>query len=128
MNNLRFMVFMAVTWLFLTVIGNLTDGYNYVTNTNVQDLQDMTQYEVQSSPDALGVISETIRTGINGVISGVLWVKKIASFDYTMFKDVNHLDPVTGEPMDNDWVIMRYLLMLMGLALIVDVFITVKRQ
>jgi hypothetical protein len=123
--NLRFVLFMAFCWLGFTAIGNITDGYNYVTATNVQDMETMSHYEVAKAPS--NIVEQAvsyITNKVSDVGNGWAWLSKITTFDYSMFKDANQpIDPVTGQYPDNDWVILRYVLMILGFVCVVDIIL-----
>jgi hypothetical protein len=52
---------------------------------------------------------------------------KVVTFDYTMFKDIHNLDPVTGKPMANDFAIFRYLLIGIGIVMIVELVLVLRQ-
>jgi hypothetical protein len=122
--NLRFVLFMAFCWLGFTVIGNITDGSNYITNTNVADITEMQNYNVSQSDNALDQAISFVTNRVSDLSHGWALFAKITTFDYSMFKDANQpIDPVTGQYPDNDWVILRYAMMIMGAVCVVDIIL-----
>jgi len=118
MSNLNFLLFCAFVWLSLTAIGNLTDGDNYLTQTDVDDIQTIRDFNIITQTDLSGNTLDSPEKDSN-------WVVKIVTADYSMFKDIHDLD-ADGNPKDNDFVIIRYMIWIFGAALIIDLLIIAR--
>lgn len=118
MSNLNFLLFVACVWLSLTVLGNLTDGDNYITSTDVSDIQTIREFDIITQTDSSGNTIDAPNKDSN-------WVVKVVTADYSMFKDIHNLDS-DGNPKDNDFVIIRYILWIFGAALIIDLLIIAR--
>jgi hypothetical protein len=119
MVDKRYLLMCAGLWFSLSILGNWLDGLNYVTADDMQDIQDMNTYQEISSPDALGVVVETIQSGINGFVSGLKWIRKFALADFSIFYNY---DASTGTLTENpDWLWFRYLLWILGGLAVLEV-------
>ena len=118
MSNLNFLLFCAFVWLSLTAIGNLTDGDNYLTQTDVDDIQTIRDFNIITQTDLSGNTLDSPEKDSN-------WIVKIVTADYSMFKDIHNLDS-EGNPKDNDFVFIRYMIWIFGAALIIDLLIIAR--
>ena len=118
----RLWIGMLMFYILAIVICNVVEGAS-MTSTISTDLDYMTAHDKTTSTDSNSNKANFVTMGPNVLIT----FGKIIFFDYTMFKDVNNLDPVTGEPMANDFAIFRYLLIAIGIIMIVELAIVLKQ-
>ncbi len=93
-------------FIIATICCNVVDGNNMITSTS--DLAGLQSSSVTSSQDTSGTPATYFSMGANFFSS--LW--KMVTFDYTVFRNTD------GTP--NDWVVIRYLLIAVGIAIIIE--------
>jgi len=118
----RLWIGMLMFYVLAIVICNVIEGAQ-MTTTISSDLDYMTAHDTTTSTDSNSNKANFVTLGPD--VLGTFG--KIIFFDYTMFKDVNNLDPVTGKPMANDFVIFRYLLIAIGVIMIVELALVLRQ-
>jgi hypothetical protein len=112
---------MLMFYILAIVICNVIEGAQ-MTATISTELDTVTAHDNTKSTDSVGNVADFISLGPSALAT----VGKIIFFDYTMFKDINNIDPVTGKPMANDFAIFRYLLIAIGVVMIIELFIVIR--
>ena len=115
----RLLIGMITFYILATLICNVGEGQAMAHSINT-DMEAGLGHNTVQSTDALGATTTFWTMGANTL--GLIW--KVVAFDYSLFKDV---DPVTGTATANDWAILRYMLIAIGIAIVID-FIVVLRS
>lgn len=118
----RLWIGMLMFYVLAIVICNVIEGAQMTTGVNT-DMTSMVQHSQTKSTDTAGNVADFWTVGASTLST----IGKVITFDYTMFKDVNNLDPVTGLPMANDFAIFRYLLIAIGVVMVVELVIVLRQ-
>jgi hypothetical protein len=118
----RLWIGMLMFYILAIVICNVIEGAQMTTGIST-DLDYMTAHDTTKSTDTAGNLANFITLGPDALGT----FGKVIFFDYSMFKDMNNLDPVTGKPMANDFAIFRYLLIAIGVIMIVELVIVLRQ-
>lgn len=102
-------------YVLAQVICNFIDGTAMYTSANVADLSNATESSITTSTDSSGTPAQFISMG-TGFFSTI---GKIVFFDYTIFRNTDGTA--------NDWVILRYLLICIGIAIMVEMAIVFRQ-
>jgi hypothetical protein len=102
-------------YIIAQVLCNIVDGNAMVTAANVADTGDLANSSVTTSTDSSG----TPATYVSMAGSFFTTVGKVIFFDYTIFRN---LDGTA-----NDFVILRYLLIAIGIVIIVETAIVFRQ-
>ena len=114
----RLFIGMITFYILAIVVMNVIEGQPMVHGIDT-DMTAGTQYNTVQSTDALGATTNFWTLGANAL--GV--IGKVVTFDYTIFKDV---DPATGLAVPNDWAILRYILIAIGIIMIWETVIVLR--
>ncbi len=109
-------------YVLAIVICNVIEGAQMTQGIN-SEVGKMTQYEQPTSTDSNQNKANFWNVGAD-VFSTI---GKVITFDYTIFKDMKNVDPVTGLAPANDFSIFRYLLMAIGAVLAIEIAIVFKQ-
>lgn len=103
--------YLSFILLVVTPVCNMLEGTNEI----------VSQSEFSSSLIDHSYTTSTSTTGTeaNFMTMGLDWIDKYVFMDYSIFYDI---DPATGDKDPNDFAIIRYGLIIIGLALMVVVF------
>jgi hypothetical protein len=117
----RLWIGMITFYVLAIVICNVMEGAQMTATVNT-DLGFMTEHKQTATVDAVGNTADfwTVSTNMLNTF------RKVIFFDYSMFYDINNLDPVTGKPMANDFAIFRYMLIAIGIVMVVEVVIAIR--
>jgi hypothetical protein len=115
----RLLIGMITFYILATLICNVGEGQAMAHSIDT-DMEGGLGHNTVQSTDALGATT-TFWTATTNTLA-LIW--KVVWFDYSVFKDV---DPATGDPVANDWAIVRYMLIAIGIAIVID-FIVVLRS
>lgn len=115
MTNIKLFIGLIMFYVLAQVWCNATDGLYMLTNANASDLGDLSSSSVTTSTDSSGAPAQYVAAGASFFTT----VGKVVFFDYTIFKNTD------GTP--NDWSLLRYLLIVMGLAILVDAGIVFRQ-
>jgi hypothetical protein len=100
--------------------------------TEGTDVTDLAVYNATTtSVDTGGNVLVSLWNGIvdNPIISGGIdWVNKYMLFDYAFFRDLNSSPDSRGEYPFNDFVILRWLLVAIGITFIFQIVLSLKGQ
>jgi hypothetical protein len=118
----RLWIGMITFYVLAIVVCNVIEGAQ-MTSTISTDLGYMTEHKQTSSIDTAGNAADFWTVSVNMLNT----FRKVIFFDYTMFKDVNNLNPATGEPMANDFAIFRYMLIAIGIVMVVEIVIVLRQ-
>ena len=95
-------------YVIAQILCNICDGNAMVTNTNVADIGGLGTSSVTTSTDSSGTPAQYVAMGS----SFFTVVGKLVFFDFTVFKNLDGTS--------NDWIILRYLLICLGIMLLVE--------
>ena len=124
-------VLIGIIWLYIlfTLVLNIYEANAMTANTDVTELA---VYDTTStSLDTGGNLLIGVWNGIvdNPIISGGIdWINKYLLFDYAFFRDLNSSPDSRGEYPYNDFVILRWLLVGIGIAFIFQIVLSLKGQ
>lgn len=118
----RLWIGMLMFYVLAIVICNVIEGAQMTQGVST-DLDYMTATDTTKSTDTAGNIANFVTLGPNALGT----FGKIIFFDYTMFKDIHNIDPATGRPRANDFAIIRYLLITIGVVMVVELVITLRQ-
>ena len=109
---LRFFVGILSFLLLVALACNMLEGENtYVTGAPLDS--ELIDHSFSVSTTSSGTNSNFITMGID-------WIDKYLLFHYSVFYDV---DPVTGTQAPNDFVIIRYMCIIMMVGLLINLFV-----
>ncbi len=123
-------IFIGIMWIWILVQGwgNIIEGQDtLITEDQAEEytlLQEHTQ-SVTSTTGGTDVISLDWLWNAGQTIWTVF--SKVFLFDYTFFKDVENADPITGDVPANDFVILRYLLIAMGIYMWTEIILFLRQ-
>jgi hypothetical protein len=111
----KILIGMLMFYVLCQVICNFVDGNAMVTSANVADLNNASATSVTTSADTSGTPAQyvTMATSFFATIG------KIAFFDYTVFRNIDGTA--------NDWAILRYLLICVGIAILIEVAVVFRQ-
>lgn len=115
----RLFIGMITFYILAQVMCNVMDGNPMVQGVST-DMTAGTQYSQVTSEDSNQNTANFWTMGASTLST----IGKIVVFDYSMFYEV---DPVTGVKTANDWSLIRYLLIAIGIVMIIE-FVIVLRQ
>lgn len=106
---------MLMFYVICQMVCNFVDGSAMVTSANVADLNNASSSTITQSTDSSGTPAQyvSMTTGFFGSIT------KIIFFDYTVFRNTDGTA--------NDWVILRYLLICIGIAILIEIAIVFRQ-
>jgi hypothetical protein len=108
MSNIKVFISILAFYVAAQLLCNIVDGNAMYTSANVSDLGSLSSSSVTTSSDTSGAPASYVAPGNNFFTV----INKIAFFDYTIFRNVDGTV--------NDWVILRYFFICIGIALLVD--------
>lgn len=111
----KILIGLLMFYVLAQVICNFIDGSAMYSSTNVADLNSATESSVTTSSDSSGTPAQYISMGMGFFTT----IGKIAFFDYTIFRNTDGTA--------NDWVILRYLLICMGIAILVEMAVVFRQ-
>lgn len=115
-------VLIGVIWMYILLVLML-NWYEGAAMQRGVDITDLTSYSATTSTlDSGGNVVTTIWQSIlDSPVGGVIdWVNKYLLFDYAFFRDLNATPDASGQYPFNDFVIFRWMLVAIGIALIVQ--------
>jgi hypothetical protein len=115
MTNIKIFIGMLMFYILAQLWCNATDGLYMLTNANAADLGDLSSSSVTSSTDSSGAPAQYVSAGASFFTT----IGKVIFFNYTIFKNID------GTP--NDWSLLRYFLMVIGIAILVDAAIVFRQ-
>lgn len=104
-------------YILAQIICNFVEGNNMVTDANIIEAQENLAHQHTTTVDTEGTSDSFISKAKD-------FITKIVFFDYSMFYDI---DPASGEKTANNFVIIRYLLIAIGIVILVEASITFKK-
>lgn len=113
--NAKIWIGMLMFYVICQVVGNFVGGNAMVTGANVADLNNASSSSVTTSTDSAGTPAQYVSMGSSFFSTA----QKIAFFDYTMFRNTDGTA--------NEWVILRYLLICIGIYLLVDAAVVFRQ-
>jgi len=121
-------VLIGIIWMYVlfTLLLNFYEG---ATMTRGTDITDLTTYSTTTtSLDTSGNVMATMWQSIlDSPVGGAInWINKYLLFDYSFFRDLNAAPDSSGTYPFNDFVIFRWLLIAIGIALIVQFALSSK--
>jgi hypothetical protein len=121
-------VLIGIFWLYvlLALMLNFYEGAAMQRDT---DITDMAGYSSTTSTlDTGGNIATTIWQSVldSPVGTVISWVNKYFLFDYLFFRDLNAVPDSDGQYPYNDFVLLRWLLVAIGIVLIIQIAISSK--
>lgn len=111
----KILIGMLMFYVICQVVCNFVDGNAMVTAANVADLNDASATSVTTSTDTSGTPAQYV------TMAGSFFttIGKIAFFDYTVFRNTDGTA--------NEWVIVRYLLICIGIAILIEVAVVFRQ-
>lgn len=107
----RLFIGVLTFYIMAQIICNFVEGNNMVTNANIIEAQEDLQHSTTTTTDIAGT-EDTFFSNAKDTIT------RIVFFKYSIFYDV---DPDTGEQTANQFVVIRYLLFGLGIAILFEV-------
>lgn len=95
-------------YIIAQILCNIVDGNDMITNSNTADIGGLSTSSVTMSSDTSNTPAQYVSMGGSFFTT----VGKLVFFDFSIFRNTD------GTP--NDWVVLRYLLMAIGLLLLVE--------
>jgi len=103
--------YLSFVILIVTPVCNMLEGTNQIVDQNAFG-SNVLQHSYTTSTSTSG-------TDANFLSMSLEWIDKYIFMDYSVFFDI---DPVTGERTDNMFAILRYALIVIGIALLINLF------
>lgn len=112
----RLLIGMLFFYIFAQILCNIGEGNQPTTNTDLTDMQAMTQFNTTTTSSS-SQPSQAYPTA-----SPTLWnkISQILFFNYSLFYDY---DPVTGNKTPNIFMLLRYFLVAIGIVILIDLAI-----
>lgn len=114
----RWLIYILLLWIINIPVNNWLEGDSFITSEQTNMISNTQNYTQTSSVDTYGIEVNYFDKARD------TWTQVLdaASYNYSFFYDVN---PVTGENTPNQWMYIRYILVLISVVIIIFVFITV---
>ena len=119
MISSRLFIGMIMFYIMAQLICNLVEGQSMVYGVST-DMTSGTQYQQTTSTDTSGNKADFWTMGANTLSL----IGKVVTFEYSLFYDV---DPATGAVTANDFSIIRYLLIAIGIVMVIELVIVLRQ-
>lgn len=107
----RWLIALLFIWVLNIPVNNWLEGDDFITSAQANALSNTQNYTFDSSVDSDGIEALNLSKPKNALET----LFDAISFNYSFFYDV---DPVTGSNSPNQWMYIRYFLIIMSIVII----------